>query len=97
MTIYDGQIYRSGEEIPDLGSWECISSGAGKRTYWGLSEDVEKLPTYCPSGSKALCLDTGEVYLWHAGLKQWYKFGGSSADNASVLGAAVLGSMILGQ
>lgn len=74
-TIQDRKVYAAGEEIPDLSSWECVDNSNGKHTYWGLAADVSKLPTYCPTGSKALCLDTGDAYLWHGGTRQWYAFG----------------------
>lgn len=96
-TVYDGQLYQIGEEIPDLGSWQCVGMQGGKRTYWGLSEDVDKLPKYCVTGSKALCLDNGDVYLWHNSPKEWYKFSNSSSGGVSVLGVAALGALVLGQ
>lgn len=80
-TIYDGQIYQAGEEIPDLGSWDCVSVQGGKRFYHGLSQDVEKLPTYVGGGCVAVCVDTGEVYRFHEVTKKWYLMqssGGSS-------------------
>ena len=74
MIKFDGQLYESEKDIPDLGSWECVESEGNKRQYWGLSADVSKLPKYdnLATGSSALCLDTGDVYGYHAKTKTWY-------------------------
>ena len=74
MINFDGQLYESEDQIPDLGSWECVEDDAGKRQYWGFSDDVSKLPTYdnLLTGSTALCLDSGAVYGYHAKTKAWY-------------------------
>lgn len=41
---------------------------------YGLSEDVDKLPTEgINSGSTAFCVDTGDVYIFLRYTKQWYK------------------------
>ena len=74
MYFYDGQRYDSQADVPDLGSWECVQTDGGKRTYWGLSKDINKLPKYddLRTGSKAVCLDTGSCYAYHAHTKEWY-------------------------
>lgn len=74
-TVYDGQTYQVGEEIPDLGSFECVSVEGNKRSYSGLSKDVSKLPKYdnLATNSSAQCLDTGDFYFYHAPTKKWYK------------------------
>lgn len=72
-TVYDGITYDVGEEIPDLGSWECTSAIGMQRDYEGLSADISKLPHYVLSGSSALCLDTSELYEYHKGTDTWYK------------------------
>jgi hypothetical protein len=59
----------------DLGSWqETANSTSKKRTFQGLSGDVSTLPTYdaIPTGSTALCLDTGDIYFYNAQDKTWY-------------------------
>lgn len=74
MIKFDGQLYESVDQIPDLGSWECVEDNAGKRQYWGLSADVDKLPKYdnLMTGSTALCLDNGSMYGYHSSTKTWY-------------------------
>lgn len=74
MIKYDGQIYESEENIPDLGSWECVEDNDGQRHYWGFSADFDKLPTYdnLLTGSTATCLDNGTIYGYHAQTKTWY-------------------------
>lgn len=74
--FFDGHYYRSKKDFPDLGSWEpTCETLAQRRSYEGLSADVDKLPAYDDllTGSSALCLDTGDLYIYHAGTKQWYK------------------------
>lgn len=75
MVTFDGHNYESMEDIPDIGSWECVEAIGNKRKYWGMSADVDKLPKYddMGTGSEALCLDTGDVYGYHAHTKQWHK------------------------
>lgn len=83
--VVDGITYNKGDEIPDLGSWECIESVGMQRVYRGLSTDVNKLPKYdsLDSGSKALCVDTSELYAYLSSTKTWYKLksgGGGGGD-----------------
>ena len=72
---YDGVFYKKGEELPDLGSWECVECNGMKRDYEGLSKDLGKLPHYVDTGSSALCLDTSEIYEFHKGTDTWYRLG----------------------
>lgn len=72
---YDGVFYKKGEELPDLGSWECVECNGMKRDYEGLSKDLGKLPHYVDTGSSALCLDTSELYEVHKGTDTWYRLG----------------------
>lgn len=72
MTV-DGQTYRPGDEIWDLGSFVCVSANGNQRDYEGLSVDISKLPHYVDSGSSALCLDTAELYEYHKPTDTWYK------------------------
>ena len=74
MYIYDGQIYKSQDDYPDLGSWVCTSSNGNKRCYQGLSTDLENLPKYdnLKTGSRAIAIDTSELYLYYAPTKTWY-------------------------
>ena len=74
--IVDGQEYKKGEEIWDLGSFECTGTEGKKRFYSGLSVDApHKLPTYddLATDSTAKCLDTGDFYYYHAPSKRWYQ------------------------
>ena len=76
LTVVDGQNYEAGEEIWDLGSWECFKVEDGnQRHYQGISTDVDKLPKYgnLEGGSTAMCLDTGDYYRYHAKSKTWFK------------------------
>ena len=76
MKIVDGQTYEDDEQVHDIGSFECVrKEGFNQRNYEGLSADVSKLPKYdnLEAGSTALCLDTGDLYKYHAKTKTWYK------------------------
>jgi hypothetical protein len=33
--IIDGQTYRKGDVMHDLGGWDCIDTDGSKRYYWG--------------------------------------------------------------
>lgn len=60
-TTIDGHEYDPGEEIWDLGGWECDSIDTeGRRTYLG-NEVMAKLPPYAPLGSEAIS-KSGNVY-----------------------------------
>lgn len=71
--IFDGILYKPGEELPDLGSWVCTATDGMIRKYEGLSADIAKLPHYVLTGSTALCLDSTEVYIFHKPTDTWYK------------------------
>ena len=83
MTV-DGIVYQKGDEIPDLGSWECVNAVGMQRYYVGLSTDIDKLPKYdtLDSGSIAICYDTSEKYGYLAPEKEWFKIknGGGGGD-----------------
>lgn len=79
ITVYDGQTYRAGEEIWDLGSLQCVETDGNKREYQGLLEDKEKLPKYddLATGSSATLIDkTGSestVFAkYDSQTKTWY-------------------------
>lgn len=75
-TVIDGQTYKSGDELPDLGSLVCVSSDGNMRDYEGLLSDASKLPHYVESGSSALLYDgqgKTEVYEFHKPTNTWYK------------------------
>ena len=74
--VVDGQTYQPGEEIWDLGSFECVGTDGNKRFYSGLSVDApQKLPRYANLGtdSYAKCLDNGDFYYYHNQSREWYK------------------------
>lgn len=77
VTIVDGQTYGEGETPWDLGSFECVGTDGNKRFYEGLAKDAANLPKYdnLGTGSKATCIDTGDIYKYNSNLKFWYKFG----------------------
>lgn len=45
--IIDGQTYRKGDVIHDLGGWDCIDTDGSKRYYWGKSSEVDKIASLC--------------------------------------------------
>lgn len=78
--VYDGHKYKKGDELPDLGKWECVDSDGNKREYRGLSSEATKLPTEAQypqykdlaSDSIAYCVDTQEVYMYFKPDDRWY-------------------------
>lgn len=75
VIIVDGQTYREGETVWDLGSFECVGTDGNKRFYSGLSVDApHKLPRYANLGtdSMAKCLDNGDIYYYHNPSRDWY-------------------------
>lgn len=81
--IIDGQTYRKGDVIHDLGGWDCIDTDGSKRYYWGKSSEVDKLPHYVASGSTALCVDTGENNRrpWPVKKRNWFDKGRYRGNN----------------
>lgn len=75
--VYDGQYYKVGEEIPDLGTFVATSIDGNIRNYEGLSADVLKLPKYdnLGTGSSAFCVDTGQLFKYEKTTKTWYEPG----------------------
>lgn len=71
-TVIDGQSYKKGEEIWDLGSFKATEVNGNIRSYDGLSKDVSKLPHYVETGSSAYCDDTGDVYIYEKTSDTWY-------------------------
>lgn len=67
-VIQDGVWYNPGEEIPDLGNWVRVHHDGAKRYYEGVSTEIDLLPTYVEHGSRAVCLDTSEIYTFHGKL-----------------------------
>lgn len=72
-VIQDGVLYQPGQEIPDLGHWERTETDDhGRAHYEGISKELDLLPHYVPHGSKAVCVDTGDVYTFHKKLDKWF-------------------------
>ena len=86
--VIDGIAYKDMdvESKPDLGSWKCAKreksdiTGKEVREYYGLSDDIDKLPTgntndkykkVLASGSVAVCTDTGEVLVYEETAMTW--------------------------
>ena len=72
----DDKYYEDLSQAPDLGSWVCTSAEANRRTYEGLSADIDKLPKYddLGTGSTAICSDNGDILKYEATTKTWYKW-----------------------
>lgn len=51
MVKQDGQFYKPGQDVPDMGTLVCTSAQGNIRSYEGLAKDVGKLPTYVATGS----------------------------------------------
>lgn len=75
-TVIDGQFYKKGEEIWDLGSFVATSVYGNTRNYEGLSQDISKLPKYdsLETGSSATCIDTVQIFKYEATTKTWYEW-----------------------
>lgn len=73
MVKQDGQFYKSGQEVPDMGTLVCTSAQGNIRSYEGLVKDVDKLPTYVATGSSFLASDTGDYYKFEESTQLWNK------------------------
>lgn len=74
--VVDGEEYKVGDTIPDMGTLVCVAVENGnRRSYEGLSSDVGKLPHYetLETGSQAFFYDTAEVYKYEKTTDTWYK------------------------
>lgn len=87
--IIDGQYYKKGDEIWDLGSLECTDVKGNQRAYFGFLTDKAKLPKYdnLATGSKAILIDPlgnsdTEIEYYHAPTKSWYKLQGGAIDES---------------
>lgn len=76
----DGQIYKPGDILPDLGSLECVGTNGNQRAYFGFIEDKDKLPKYdnLGTGSNATLVDKNKVeetivLKYHSLTKEWYQ------------------------
>lgn len=68
MSEYvDGVWYDDIQSAPNLGSIKCTGTDGSDhmiRSYMGLSQDADKLPTYVRTGSSCLMIDTGVIYFY---------------------------------
>lgn len=73
-TTYDGQFYKKGDEIPDLGSLVATSINGNIRNYEGLYEDRFKLPKYdnLETGSSVFFSDNLQIGKYVAKEKKWH-------------------------
>lgn len=72
--IFDGQEYKNGDTIPELGSLVCVEADGNRRSYEGLISDFGKLPTYVDDGSSALLYDgSGTTKVYHFLQGAWYE------------------------
>lgn len=57
------------------GSFKCTGKEGRKFDFAGLSQDLAKLPKNdsLSTGSTALCIDTGVLYMYEQTTKQWYE------------------------
>lgn len=77
-TKIDGHTYRVGENLPDLGTINCMSVTNGNvRSYEGLSKDIAKLPKYDDLGDGSSCLfrDTAQLFKYTKSTKTWAEVG----------------------
>lgn len=82
--VIDGHRYKKGEEIPDLGSLQCVDdTRSPQRDYQGFIQDAQKLPKYddLATGSSATLIDpTGSqstvIGKYDAPTKTWYNLKG---------------------
>lgn len=82
-TTVDGQYYKKGDEIWDLGSFVCVDVRGMQRDYQGFLSDKSKLPKYdnLGTGSTATLIDpTGTestiIATYQASTKTWYNMRG---------------------
>lgn len=85
ITIVDGQRYRPGDEIWDLGTFVATSTKGKIRNYEGLSKDIDKLPHYVDTGSSAFCFDTGDFYKYLRATDTWYKITKEQTSDGTTL------------
>lgn len=83
IIVVDGQTYKPGEEIWDLGSLQCIEVRGNQRDYQGFVADKLKLPKYnnLGTGSTATLIDPNGIEStiigkYDAPTKRWLNFKG---------------------
>ena len=62
-VVFDGQIYENENDIPDMGSIQCVEVRGNQRDYQGFVQDKQKLPKYddLATGSSAKLVDPNGV------------------------------------
>ena len=43
-VVFDGQTYENENDIPDMGSIQCVEVRGNQRDYQGFVQDSQKLP-----------------------------------------------------
>lgn len=73
-TVIDGQFYKKGEEIPDLGSLVATNVDGNIRNYEGLYADRYKLPKYdnLETGSSVFFSDNLQLGKYVKSEKKWH-------------------------
>jgi hypothetical protein len=82
-VVIDGQTYKEGDTIHELGSLQCVEVRGEQRDYQGFIQDKDKLPKYedLATGSSALLIDPDGVEStiigkYDAPTKQWLNLKG---------------------
>lgn len=75
-VVQDGQTYKPGEQVPDMGSIVAFETSGNLRKYIGLSKDVDKLPKYTnlASGSSCIMADNSTIYMYESTSETGMKF-----------------------
>ena len=81
--VFDGQTYENENDIPDMGSIQCVEVRGNQRDYQGFVQDSQKLPKYddLGTGSNATLIDPNGtestiIGKYDALTKTWYNLKG---------------------
>ena len=82
-VVFDGQTYENENDIPDMGSIQCVEVRGNQRDYQGFVQDSQKLPKYddLGTGSSATLIDPNGtestiIGKYDAPTKNWYNLKG---------------------
>lgn len=82
-VVFDGQTYENENDIPDMGSIQCVEVRGNQRDYQGFVQDAQKLPKYddLGTGSNAILIDPNGtestiIGKYDAPTKTWYNLKG---------------------
>lgn len=82
-VVFDGQTYENENDIPDMGSIQCVEVRGNQRDYQGFVQDSQKLPKYddLGTGSNATLIDPNGkestiIGKYDALTKTWYNLKG---------------------